>query len=889
MEWDSDEHRNSVPEPSSSYANRRRSVAQSRPAVPPPNLPIPSIPQPDLENMYNSYHDLSDPPPQSILPTASRIHDPPQPSRPTSSQLLAPPSDQPIHKPPSSRRALTRALELARQAVQLDSTNDNPELAVQAYGKSVALLSEVMERVRRGEDSTEIGGRRRNGRRRSVVAQEEEHDTYADRMNILSIIYSIPPMPYTSSSIYSAAFNSNELAQAAAGAEESDTYPSANHTPNNEPTQSYSDHPYGHDRPDDGVAAIGTAMFFDDLPSPARSDILGLPPQSSSHPYATAQYDSIVSEPSSSLVAPIPTQLPIAIPANNLSSPGNRNALASRRSRALSSGIPPALPPPAVSPPPAPIATAYEPEPTPSRHLEVSNRPRGDSSVGHRRTGSGSRLGILEEEERAEDSYSEELLRQPISHHQESSRYQSPSKRDNSRMTQFESPPLPPVPSPTSSDTPGTPRTPSQTSAKPSASPRVANARPRNTSSVSARSDGSLNIINTTTNQGTISQRRLTKSSAPPTPRSSSPAESTASAGSLPPIPRGVPSSLPGASTVSLPSSGGRSRSSSQPGRRPSIINGHNGHNTPNEQLPPLPTNGITQRKTSYTGNSKLNPNAQQPTPLTVQTDIPNVNGLQSAFGFSIVATGMPITPTSPLPPAAPTDPLRKPYHLMNLLRTTMMSNTGGYITRRLHVPQEVWSQGGAKLGNLIEKVRVIGILCQALEDLQEFSSEYFGAGNVSSGLALGIGSIGRREGEMWVSKLEEFSLVCEGVVADFGKKLGVGEGFAVKKTTWSDKLGRRFDKFTNGKNLDSPAGYVQGLKKLFLHAQLLDEHTKAVTAQPVAPSYSGLPPDIRSAADMKLKRASEFFASVVLTFVIRDLSQLLDKYAKKCEKWLAE
>ena len=73
---------------------------------------------------------------------------------------------------PSSRRALTRALELAREAVQLDATNDDPHAAVIAYGRSVALLSEVMERVRRGEDSTE--GRRRNGRRRSVVAQEEE-------------------------------------------------------------------------------------------------------------------------------------------------------------------------------------------------------------------------------------------------------------------------------------------------------------------------------------------------------------------------------------------------------------------------------------------------------------------------------------------------------------------------------------------------------------------------------------------------------------------------------------------------------------------------------------------------------------------------------------------
>ncbi|KAF8898517.1 hypothetical protein BD779DRAFT_1431308 [Infundibulicybe gibba] len=226
---------------------------------------------------------------------------------------------------------------------------------------------------------------------------------------------------------------------------------------------------------------------------------------------------------------------------------------------------------------------------------------------------------------------------------------------------------------------------------------------------------------------------------------------------------------------------------------------------------------------------------------------------------------------------------------MMALLRTTMDSPTGGYVTRRLHVPKEVWSQGGAKLPNIPEKVQVVRILCSALDDLQLCSSEYFGAGNVSSGLALGIGSIGRKEGDAWLGKLEDFSSVCDGVVANFGKKLNVGEGFAIKKITWGDRLTRRFDKFTNGKNLDSPDAYVQGLRKLFLHAQLLDEHTRAVLSQPVAPAYEALPADIRGSAEIKLKRSSEFFASVVLTFVIQDLSQLLDKYAKKCEKWLAE
>jgi hypothetical protein len=121
----------------------------------------------------SSAENLSDSPPRSMLRSGPR-----SPVTATNDiipdrLLLSPPeprSSEP--RPPSSRRALTKALELAREAVKLDSTNDDPHGAVIAYGKSVALLSEVMERVMRGEDSTET--RRRNGRRRSVVAQEEE-------------------------------------------------------------------------------------------------------------------------------------------------------------------------------------------------------------------------------------------------------------------------------------------------------------------------------------------------------------------------------------------------------------------------------------------------------------------------------------------------------------------------------------------------------------------------------------------------------------------------------------------------------------------------------------------------------------------------------------------
>jgi hypothetical protein len=88
---------------------------------------------------------------------------------------------------------------------------------------------------------------------------------------------------------------------------------------------------------------------------------------------------------------------------------------------------------------------------------------------------------------------------------------------------------------------------------------------------------------------------------------------------------------------------------------------------------------------------------------------------------------------------------------------------------------------------------------------------------------------------------------------------------------------------------LDSPANYVTGLIKVFGQAQILDDHTKVLLGTPSALLYNSLSTDMRQALEIRLKRSSEFFASVVLTFVIRDLALLLDKYVKKGEKWLAE
>lgn len=208
---------------SASLSQRRRSSAFHPPPQPPPSQPIPSVPILDttvistqdglplldhdtLLSPTGTMHSLARPAVSSRLvavaafPQAQARHTLPSPPTSLSTNGTRSPPRQRTHSPPSQqqesvsdrrphsprspqttpersrpspRRALTRALELAREAVRLDSTNDDPYGAVVAYGRSVALLSRVMERVINGEDSND-SVRRRGGRRRSVVAQEEE-------------------------------------------------------------------------------------------------------------------------------------------------------------------------------------------------------------------------------------------------------------------------------------------------------------------------------------------------------------------------------------------------------------------------------------------------------------------------------------------------------------------------------------------------------------------------------------------------------------------------------------------------------------------------------------------------------------------------------------------
>ena len=75
-----------------------------------------------------------------------------------------------------------------------------------------------------------------------------------------------------------------------------------------------------------------------------------------------------------------------------------------------------------------------------------------------------------------------------------------------------------------------------------------------------------------------------------------------------------------------------------------------------------------------------------------------------------------------------------------------------------------MWSQGGTKLLNLPEKVRVVEVLCGALEEEQNASNDFTSATGVG-------GSGGRKDVERWLAKLDEWSGACEGIIGSVGKK----------------------------------------------------------------------------------------------------------------------
>ena len=283
--------------------------------------------------------------------------------------------------------------------------------------------------------------------------------------------------------------------------------------------------------------------------------------------------------------------------------------------------------------------------------------------------------------------------------------------------------------------------------------------------------------ISTTTTGGVISQRRQKNSETGAVSAASSTTDLNASTTRL------TTQQLPPSTATSLGLTG-RSRAVSNPGRRPTNLGVTEQPGRPPIPVPPLSA-GL---KRHFTGRF---------TPLMQTISSPVVPTVHHPFTGDAPTAGKPLSPPAPAPPR---EAVLRPYYLMFLLRKSMVDRTGGFITPKLHVPNEVWTQGGAKLQNHADKMKALDILASALDELSTASVEFCGAGG-ANGLS---GALGRTEAERWASKLEDFDRSLSQVGEMYGKKLGVGEGFVAKKSggmaALTGKFARGLDRMTTGK-----------------------------------------------------------------------------------------
>ncbi|KAG8763789.1 hypothetical protein FRC11_012365 [Ceratobasidium sp. 423] len=872
-------------------------------------------------------------------------------------------------RPPSSRRALTAALELAQEAVRIDSAGEEPLAAIAAYGKSVTLLKEVMDRVMRGEGAE----RRRAGvRRRSDAAREDEvrrlksiHDTYADRMQILSLIYQMdggqqaPPSPDHP--------------------EESPDYEHSTgfHT---EPYSIDGEHEY--DNAPTPAESIGSAFVSYDSGSSldypahhaARAEYLSsLSPSPNPSP-APDDYDHVTPteyqptpiSPTSTITpqrergSHIPPMRPI--PSGPPPMPGTQPlyALPQLPPQSQWTNGAPALPVPArvnrsqstsagSGPRPdshSPHRRSYAVPPSAPAYVQSQqSRIRTGSVAGHKRSGSGNeRLGAVSEERERDREASSGTESEPWTvvgadphPHQQpvTEGYRPTSEAYRSRVMSLgrdagtsvirEMRDLPPPPS----GSPITPRLPISSADIPRSSAGVdVIQRPRGDTSSSTSSRGSDGpssagtvstvptsfsasvekagvmipgpnnfgiengmLVNNSTSQGSIAQRRKSAQPSighasalqqalqqypqpqlptlPQTPTSQQPPTV-----SIPPPPAVVPTAtrltadaLPVGAASRLGIAPGRLRASSQPGRRPDM------------PAPGMGSSLASGPRKSSTSHSRVmfGKGAQSPVPWGVAISAPGMplNPVQSTGGspslvVHIVQASVPLS-TKPSPP--PDSQRRRPFYLMGCLLVSLTNQSGGYLTPKLHVPHEVWSQGGAKLINVSDKMRVVESLVDHLVGLRECSDGFFS---------------GRRGGEDLLKRLDEWNKHCDFLVGEYAKKLGVGEGVIKKRGGMTDKIMRGFDRITSGKSVDSPTNYAELLKRLFAGAELFDKHIQALQDRN-HPMYLPVSSNVRKQIDARLQHSSEFFATVILTFVVRDLGLLMDKFVKKTERWLEE
>lgn len=252
----------------------------------------------------------------------------------------------------------------------------------------------------------------------------------------------------------------------------------------------------------------------------------------------------------------------------------------------------------------------------------------------------------------------------------------------------------------------------------------------------------------------------------------------------------------------------------------------------------------------------------------------------------------------------------------------------GGYVTGSLYVPCSVWHKPEAWIfiSNLGDKVKALEIMQESLRTVQDAAVALFGsiarlharspraverAGSLNSLQIDPLDGVRSRAVQQWISALDGLLATLGQLELAMGKKLGLGEGVgggagSVSRTkrvrNWSTRVARKSFGVASGKSSGIVGvEYVEALRAVCGGVRMLNGHACAVARlTPQSPQsqvteekptggtdadlvkalsreYQGLPQqqvvDVRAA----LERIAGAMAAIVVPFVLRDLSVLME------------
>lgn len=330
---------------------------------------------------------------------------------------------------------------------------------------------------------------------------------------------------------------------------------------------------------------------------------------------------------------------------------------------------------------------------------------------------------------------------------------------------------------------------------------------------------------------------------------------------------------------------------------------------------------------------------------------LPSMHFAGPTFASNTSATSLPwlgVMTSLPDPsaflPTVPIDSMLKPFLTMRLLLLSMQR--GAYLSQRLYVPKELWSQpgGSARLLALDTKIKMLELVSNGLEAVEVAGRPMC---KPPSGQNPGMEAM---FASRFAKQLEDFDAILVEVQNTLAKKLGFVDGWSASSSSgkkggsaaggdsgaaggsgiFGSKFTRGLDRLAGGggkegENLnssssssstlvsDSPAGgYVDVLSRTFARSHSMALHLGALrratgkaassmkddptamsptsvylfqslqqtndASTPSEEAYAALPAELKSHIEAKLKRASTFFANVILRFVLKDLAILMDK-----------